>query len=126
MDGNILLKNRTGLIPAPQLLLSLRVSFGSKCQGYFLIRSHDKKGMNRKVLPKGISMHGMKVQSLTVQKLWPMLRFYKSRSQVKVNVKSSKLLVSTNRISMPYMNFLSFSVQKLWPRLIFFSKVRVC
>ena len=41
----------------------------------------------------------MKAPSLLVQKLWPRLSFFKSRSKVKVKVTKSKILVSTERSS---------------------------
>ena len=39
----------------------------------------------------------MKALSLLVQKLWPILSFFKSRSKVKVKVMKSKILVSIER-----------------------------
>ena len=50
-------------------------------------------GTNRKVLPQVIRMCNMKALSLLVQKLWPRLSFFKSRS--KDEVTRSKILVPT-------------------------------
>ena len=40
--------------------------------------------MNRKILSQAIHMSNMKAQSQRVQKLWPRLKFLKSRSKFKV------------------------------------------
>ena len=54
-------------------------------------------GIDRKVLPQGISMRNMKVLSLSVQKLMLRLSFFKSRSKVNVKVMRSKLFVQRKR-----------------------------
>ena len=42
-------------------------------------------------------MPNMKALSLTIKKLWPMLKFFKSRSKVTVKVTSSKFMVPLER-----------------------------
>ena len=42
-------------------------------------------------------MPNMKALSLTIKKLWPMLKFLKSRSKVMVKVISSKFMVPLER-----------------------------
>ena len=42
-------------------------------------------------------MQIMKALSLTIKKLWPMLKFFKSRSKVTVKVTSSKFIVPLER-----------------------------
>ena len=54
-------------------------------------------GMDRKVLPQGISMLNLIALSLSVQKLMPRLSFSKRRSKVKVKVTRSKFLVPSER-----------------------------
>ena len=72
-------------------------------------------------------MCNIEALSLLVQKLWPRLSFFESRSKVEVKVMKSKILVPKERsfhkeytceIWKPYL-----LVKKLWPRLSFFSKV---
>ena len=43
-------------------------------------------GINRKVLSQGIDMCNIKALSLLVQKLWPRVSFFKSRSKLEVKV----------------------------------------
>ena len=64
-------------------------------------QGHEVKnyGIDRKVLPQEIHKWNMKTWSLLVQKLWPRLSFFKSRSKVKVKVTKSKFLVLTERSS---------------------------
>ena len=71
----------------------------------------------------------MKVLTLLVRKLWLRLKFFKSRSNVKVKVTRSKILVPIERschkectyvIWKPY-GPLPLLVRKLWPRLKFFK-----
>ena len=59
-------------------------------------------GRNRTVLPYRISVPNMKALSLSVQMLWPRIRFFKSRSKVKVEVKMLGInrKVSSQRIHM--------------------------
>ena len=66
-----------------------------KCKG----QGHKVKnfGNNRKGLSQGILMSNIKVLVLTIQKLWPRLKFLKSTSNTKVTVTSSKMLVPTER-----------------------------
>ena len=42
-------------------------------------------------------MPNMKALSLTIKKVWPMLKFLKSRSKVTVKVTSSKFMVPSER-----------------------------
>ena len=51
----------------------------------------------RKVLSQGIHMCNMKALSLLVRKLWPRLKFFKSRSNFKVKVTRSKIMVPSER-----------------------------
>ena len=51
----------------------------------------------RYVLSQGIHMCNMKALSLLVRKLWPRLKFFKSRSNFKVNVTRSKIMVPCER-----------------------------
>ena len=64
-----------------------------------MVTTHNIKnfGMDRKVLPQGISMRNMKALSLSAQKLMPRLSIFKSRSKVKVKVTGSNFLVPTER-----------------------------
>ena len=50
-----------------------------------------------KVLSQGIHMCNMKTLSLVVRKLWPRLKFIKSRSNFKVKVTRSKIMVPSER-----------------------------
>ena len=50
-----------------------------------------------KVLSQGIHMCNMKALSFLVRKLWPMLKFFKSRSNFKVKVTRSKIMVPSER-----------------------------
>ena len=76
-----------------------------------------------KVLSQGIHMWNMKALSLMVQKLWLRLKFLKSRSNLKVKVTRSKIMVWSERSChkeytiMWNMKVLSAVVHKLWPRL---------
>ena len=51
----------------------------------------------RKVLSQGIHMCNMKALSLMAKKLWPRLKFFKSRSNFKVKVTKSKITVPSER-----------------------------
>ena len=67
-------------------------------------------------------MCNMKGLALTVQKLWPRLKFLKSRSKVKghkVKNSVSNGKVLSEGIHMCNIKGLTLSVQKLWPRLKF-------
>ena len=46
-------------------------------------------GTIRKALSLGTHMPNMKIPSLRIKKLWPMLKFFKSRSKVMVKVTCS-------------------------------------
>ena len=77
-----------------------------------------------KVLSQGIHMWNMKVLSLTVHKLWPRLKFLKSRSNFKVKVTRSKIMAWCERschkeYTCEVWKSLSLTVHKLWPRLKF-------
>ena len=54
-------------------------------------------GIDKKVLPQGMIMYNMKAPSLSLQKLWPRLKFVKNRSKAKVKVTGSKFLETTER-----------------------------
>ena len=78
-----------------------------------------------KDLSQEIHMCNMKALSLLVRKLWPRFKFFKGRSNFKVRVTRSEIMVPCERschkiyicvICKPYL----FSVSKLWPRLKFF------
>ena len=62
-------------------------------------QSHEVKnnGTMWKVLSQGIHMCNMKALSLLVRKLWPRLKFFKSRSNFKVKVTRSKVMVPCER-----------------------------
>ena len=66
-----------------------------KCKG----QGHKVKnfGNNGKVLSQGILMSNIKALVLTIQKLWPRLKFLKSRSNAKFKVTRSKILGQTER-----------------------------
>ena len=76
-----------------------------------------------KVLSQGIHMCNMKALSLLVRKLWPRLKFFKSRSNFKVKVTRSKIMVPCERIVTrnTHVQYESPSllVRKLWPSLKF-------
>ena len=68
-------------------------------------------------------MSNMKPLSLLVQKVWPRLSFFKSRSKVKFRVTKSKILVSTERtrhkeytcvILKPHLILLKSYLSLLW------------
>ena len=69
----------------------------------------------------------MKAISLLVRKLWPKLKFFKSRSNFKVKIMRSKIMVPCERsCHKEYTNYhlkdvslLACLVRKLWPRLKF-------
>ena len=78
----------------------------------------------------------MKALSLTIQKIWPRLKFLKSGSKVKVKGQKVKNFVSSGKVlsegiymcNMNNMKGLALTVQKLWPRLKFLksrSKIEV-
>ena len=76
----------------------VKVKFFSKVGQKSRSRSRGKNFVsNRKVLPQEKHMWNVKALSLLVEKLWPRLTFFKSRSKVKVKVKKSNILVSTER-----------------------------
>ena len=54
-------------------------------------------GTMRKVLSQGIHMCNMKALSLLVRKLWPRLKFFESRSNFKVKVMRSTIMVPRER-----------------------------
>ena len=71
-------------------------------------------------------MCNMKALSLLVRKLWPRLKFFKSRSDFKVKVTTHEVKnygpmrkVLSQGIYMCNMKALSLLVRKLWPRLKF-------
>ena len=73
-------------------------------------------------------MWNMKALSLTVQKLWPRLKFSKCRSKVKVTKFGNDGNVLTQGIHLWNMKAISLMVHKLWSRLKFLkcrSKVMV-
>ena len=79
-----------------------------------------------KVLSQGIHMCNMRALSLLVRKLWPRLKFFKRRSNFKVKVTRSKILVWCERSChkeciCAIWKALSLIVRKLWPRLKFLS-----
>ena len=74
-----------------------------------------------KVLSQGIHMCNMKALSLPVWKLWPRLKFFKSRSNFKVKVTRTKLMVLSWGIHIWNMKALSLLVWKLCPKLKFLS-----
>ena len=86
-------------------------------------RGKKKYGTMWKVLSQGKHMCNMKVLSLLERKLWQRLKFFKSRSNFKVKVKRSKIMVPCERsCHKEYtcnMKALSLLVRKLWPRLKF-------
>ena len=53
--------------------------------------------MHGKALSQGMYIGNMKALPLMVRKLWPRLKFYKSRSNFKVKVTRSKILVPMER-----------------------------
>jgi hypothetical protein len=65
----------------------------------------------------------MKPLSLAIQKIWPMLEFLKSKSNIKVKVTRSKILVPIKGlvIRITHMKYepLSLAIQKIWPMLKF-------
>ena len=93
----------------------------AKLQG----QGHEVKnyGTMWEVLSQGIHMCNMKGLSLLIRKLWPMLKFFKSRSNFKVKVMRSNYgtmwKVLSQGIHMCNMKDLSSPVIKLWPRLKF-------
>ena len=79
-----------------------------------------------KVLSQGMHICNMKAIAFLVWKLWPRLKFLKSRSNFKVKVTRSKNYgmmwkVLSQGIHLWNMKVLSFAVHKLWPRLKFLS-----
>ena len=54
-------------------------------------------GIHGKVLSQGMYICNMKALSLLIRKLWPMLKFLKSRSNFKVKVTRSKFVVPMKR-----------------------------
>ena len=75
------------------------------------------------VCQKDYACGNMKNLSLTIQKLWPMFKFLKSRSNFKVKVSRSKILVPVERACHKEhtcnMKVPSLAIQKLWPMLKF-------
>ena len=84
-------------------------------------RAYKNYCMMWKVLSQGIHMWNMKVLSLVVHKLWPRLKFLKSRSNFKVKNYCMMWKVLSQGIHMWNMQVLSLVVHKLWPRLKFSS-----
>ena len=90
-------------------------------------------GTIRKASSKGIHRPNMKALPLSTNELWPMWKFFKSRSKVHSQGQSSKFMEPSERplswgIHMPNMKALPLSTNELWPMLKFFksrSKVTV-
>jgi hypothetical protein len=61
----------------------------------------------------------MKALSLTIQKIWPMLKFLKSRSNVKVKVTRSKILVP---IDMKYESRITYHSKDMTNVKVFADK----
>ena len=88
-----------------------------------------------KFLSQGIHKCNMKDLSLLVRKLWPRLKFFKSRSNFqgqghKLKIYGTMWEVLSKGIHKCNMKALSLLVRNLWPRLKFFkswskSKVKV-
>ena len=72
-------------------------------------------------MSQGIHMCNMKALSLLVGKLWPRLKFFKSRSNFKVKNYVTMWKVLSQGIHICNMKALSLLVRKLWPRLKFFK-----
>ena len=92
-------------------------------------QGHEVKnyGTKWKILSLGIHMGNMNALSL-VRKLWPRLKFFKSRSNFKVKVKNygTTWEVLSQATHMCNMKALSLMVRKLWARLKFlFTHTRV-
>ena len=81
---------------------------------------------NGNVLSQGMYMYYVKALPLLVRKLWPRLKFFKRRSNVKVKVTRSKILLSMKRsCHKKYIcntKALTLLVKKVWPRLEFFKR----
>ena len=96
----------------------------SKVGQTFRSRSRVKNfGTNRKVSPQGMRLCNMKAQYVTVHKLRPTFKFFKSRSNMEVIVKKfgANRKVSPQGIHMCNMKAPYVMVQKLWPRFKFFK-----
>ena len=70
----------------------------------------------------------MKALPLMVRKPWPRIKFFKRRSNFKVKVTRSKMLVPMKRschkectYEIPGRKAIPLMVRKLWPRLKFFK-----
>ena len=86
--------------------LSLRLRWAKKQSRLKFFKRRSLKGQSHKfkscrtmlkVLSKGILMCNMKAASLLLLKLWPRLKFVKSRSNFKVKFTRSKLMVPSER-----------------------------
>ena len=77
-----------------------------------------------KVLSQWIHMCNMKALSLKVWKLWPRLKFFKSRSNFKVKIYGTMWKVLSQGIHMCNMKASSLLVWKLWSRLKFLCHLR--
>ena len=108
---------------------------GNKVQnGYFKNKGH---GQGHKVIDLGViwkgfisrvCMQNMKSLSLTVQKLWPRLKFlikiaiFRTQGHGRGHKVIDLVVIwkgFISRVGMPNMKSLSLTVQKLWPRLKF-------
>ena len=87
-------------------------------------RGHKNYGTKWKVLWQGIHICNIKALSLLVWKLWPKLKFFKSRSNFKVKVTRSNIMVLCERSchkEYTYEIWKLLMVWKLRPRLKFLS-----
>jgi hypothetical protein len=70
------------------------------------------------VLSQGTCIWNTKSLSFTIQKMWPKLKFLKSRSNFKVRRSKIKFSIErTCRIEQHNMESQSLTIQKLWPML---------
>ena len=74
----------------PKVKVFLKEGQTSRSQGQFFF-------CNGNVLSKGMYIYYMKALPFLVRKLWPRLKFFKRRSNVKVKVTRSKILLSMER-----------------------------
>ena len=108
------------------LKVMAKVKVFSKVGQTLMSRSEGQNyGTLWKVLSQEIHMCKIKALPLLVWKLWPRLKFFKSRSNFNVKVAGSKIMVPCERSCQKEyacnMKVLPLIVWKLWPRLKFFK-----
>ena len=98
--------------------LCVRLSFSKV--GWVRSRSYGSRFLctNKNVLPQGISTCNMKALSLLVKKLCLRLSFFNSRSDVKVKVTWSKVLVQTKRFCDKVNKWVIWKPNLFWFKII--------